>query len=274
MEFDPKPAVASSPPRQVFARSGRIINLDWSPDGIWIVLGESGRRDEIFLIRSDDGGYRQLVEDSFRNRIPRFAPDGTRIGFYSDRGGAYGLWSIRTHGSGLQPLAPPLPQGSVHTLWSPDGRRMATTDGSSIFILDLERPFADRLIQTLPVTDPDFVNFDLCDRSPDATALALVGPAPGGTSRLFAYALASRALTRLAAGVEWARWLRDGRRLVATYGNRLFLLDGVTGTTRDLLPPGRFPPHSILTAAISRDDRHIAFIEQTLDGDIWAMTLP
>jgi hypothetical protein len=44
--------------------------------------------------------------------------------------------------------------------------------------------------------------------------------------------------------------------------------------TRDLLPPDAFPPHSSLIPAITRDARHIALIEQSTDGDIWAMTLP
>jgi hypothetical protein len=62
--------------------------------------------------------------------------------------------------------------------------------------------------------------------------------------------------------------------LIAAYRNRLFIVDSATGTTRDLLPPGALPPHASVSPAISRDGRHIAFVERTVDGDIWAMTLP
>ncbi len=274
MAFDPGSGLPSAP-RQVFSRSGKLQSVDWSPDGASLLLNDWGRDEGIFLLRPDGGAYRELVADPFRNRFPTFAPDGGQIGFYSDRGGAYGLWSVRPDGSGLQPISPPSLPGALYTLWSPDGRRMAASDAqSSIFILDLDRPLADRLIETVPISDPRLATWDLCEWSPDGTRLALVGRAPDGSYSLFSYATASRTLSKLTADVSWARWLRDSRRLVATHGNRLFLLDSAGGAKRDLLPQAAFPTHAQLIAAITRDDRRIAFIERTFDGDIWARTLP
>ena len=275
VDFDPDRGSVITAPHQVIARSGNMISIDWSPDGAWLVLNEQFRKEEIFLIRPDGSGYRQLIEDGFKNKGPFFSPDGMRIAFYSDRGGAYGVWSIRPDGSDLQPLSPASMPGVLWGIWSPDGRRMATTDlVSSISILDLERPLTDRLIETLPVAEPRPVSFGLMGWSPDGTRLAVIGRGREGMDAVFSYALAPRTLSKVADCGGWACWLRDSRRLLATCGNRLLLVDSATRTARDLLPPGAFPPYSSLSPAITRDDRRIAFIEQNTDGDIWAMTLP
>ena len=274
-DFDPIRGSVTGSPHQVMARTGYMAYLDWSPDGAWLVINDQYRNEEIFLIRPDGSGHRQLLADAFRNRKPRFSPDGKRIAFYSDREGGYGAWSIRPDGSDLQRLSPTTLPGVIHTAWSPDGRRVAVSDSlSSIFILDLERPLADRLIETLPLSEPRPVSSELEDWSPDGTRIAVVGRGNDGVVRLFNYILASRTLESKSDRVTWARLLTDGRRFVATNGNRLLLVDGVSRVTRDLLPPDAFPPHSNLLPAITRDARHIAFIEQSTDGDIWAMTLP
>jgi Tol biopolymer transport system component len=265
---------ATGAPRQVYARSGNFVTLDWSPDGAWLVLNDQVHNEEIFLIRPDGSGYRQLVEGDSRNWYPVFAPDSARIAFYSDRGGTYGVWSIRTDGSDLQPLSPPTPP-AYQPVWSPDGRRIAATDFvSSIYLFDLDRPLAERLVETLPIAEPQLVNFELRGWSPDGSRLAIVGRGRDGAQALFIYALASRSLTKAVERVADACWFPDSRSLIAAYQNRLFVVDSATGTTRDLLPPGALPPHASVSPAISRDGRHIAFVERTIDGDIWAMTLP
>jgi eukaryotic-like serine/threonine-protein kinase len=258
-DFDPIRGSVTGTPHQVMSRSGYMYYLDWSPDGAWLALNDQYRNEEIFLIRPDGSGYRQLLADAFRNRKPRFSPDGKRIAFYSDRGGDYGAWSIRPDGSDLQRLSPTSLPGTIHSVWSPDGRRVAVSDSvSSIFILDLERPLADRQIETLLLSEPRPASFELEDWSSDGARLAVVGRGNDGVIRLFNYILASRTLEWKSDRVTWARLLTDGRRFVATNGNRLFLVDGVSRVTRDLLPPDAFPPHSSLIPAITRDARHIA----------------
>jgi hypothetical protein len=50
--------------------------------------------------------------------------------------------------------------------------------------------------------------------------------------------------------------------------------DTVSGASRDLLPNGMISKDAVVFGAPSRDGRTLAFIERTLDGDIWAMSLP
>ena len=65
-----------------------------SPDGEWIAFTTSGRED-LFVVRADGTGFRQLTDDAFRDRGVTWSPDGRRLAFYSDRGGSYEVWTIR-----------------------------------------------------------------------------------------------------------------------------------------------------------------------------------
>ena len=50
-------------------------------------------------MRLDGTERRQLTDDVFKDRRPRWTSDGERILFYSDRSGSYEAWSIRPDGS-------------------------------------------------------------------------------------------------------------------------------------------------------------------------------
>jgi Tol biopolymer transport system component len=95
-----------------------------------------------------------------------------------------------------------------------------------------------------------------------------------GTDRLFGYSFATKTYRKLAERARWAAWLSDGRRLVFSRDAQLVLLDTRSGATRDLLPSGMASKDAVVFGAPSRDGRTLAFVERTLDGDIWAMTLP
>jgi TolB protein len=71
------------------------VQPDWSPDGDWIAFSRSddpteGRagtryRHDIWLVRPDGTGLRQLTRHAGANWSPRWSPDGKRIVFASDR---------------------------------------------------------------------------------------------------------------------------------------------------------------------------------------------
>ncbi len=261
--------------KPVFKRSGSIIAVDWSPDGNWLALNDWGRHEEIFFVHPDGSGYRQLLDDAFRNRLPRFSPDGSQIAFYSDRGGSYGLWSIRPDGSGLQPITQST-QDLIYAAWAPDGKRLATTDttGAKILIVDVGKPLAERIVETLLPLGGTFLGRNELRWSPDGSMLAFHAARSDGTSLLFAYSFATKTYRKLAERASSAAWLPDGRRLVYSRDAQLVLLDTVSGASRDLLPSGMVSADALVTGVPSRDGRTLAFVERSLDGDIWAMTLP
>ena len=261
-------------PTPVFARSGSMAWMSWSPDGTWIAINDWGRHEEIFLIHSDGSGYRQLVDDGFRNRHPQFSPDGSQISFYSDRGGGYSVWSIRPDGSGLQALTPS-DRDMTQSAWAPDGRHLATSNlTSTMMIADLAKPMASRIVEILPAFEGPRIAPKDMQWSPNGETISFATTGLDGTDRLFGYARATKTYRTLAERARWAAWLADGRRLVYSKDAQLVLLDTVSGASRDLLPNGMISKDAVVFGAPSRDGRTLAFVERTLDGDIWAMALP
>ena len=90
----------------------RVAFSHVSRDGESIVFSRTHPQEDLLLSRIDGTGRRQLTDDPYRDRRPRFSPDDRRIAFYSNRGGNYEIWTIERDGTGLQRLTedPPTPQ--------------------------------------------------------------------------------------------------------------------------------------------------------------------
>ncbi len=69
-------------------------------NGEWIAIQgrDSGNRLQIFLIRPDGTGRRQLTFEG-ENGTPSWSPDGERIAFSSTRRGNHGVFTMRSDGS-------------------------------------------------------------------------------------------------------------------------------------------------------------------------------
>jgi len=105
MRFDPGKAVVTGQPEPVTQRSLVAGSGDVSHDGEWGAFTTQGRqKEDVFVIRKDGTGIRQLTDDPYRNRLPTWSPDGKRLAFYSNRSGKMEIWTIHSDGGGLQQL--------------------------------------------------------------------------------------------------------------------------------------------------------------------------
>ncbi len=249
-----------------------------SPDGQWLLLSsQSGRRDDIFICRTDGSGLRRLTDDVYRDRWPRWSRDGQEVFFYSNRTERFEIWAIKIDGSGLRRISDQTDRNIHFPTLSPSGDRLiasAQTTPDS-WIADPSRPWNPENARKLEALGTHAEWLIPIDWSPDGRRL--LGPmmSRAGTINGFGvYDFASGGTGRLSVrhalgdGYRLA-WLPDSRRvLIVDRGNRILLVDTVTGRERTLLEgsPWRFwgnvPP-------ISPDGRTFYLGSLEAQSDVW-----
>ncbi len=272
-ELDPSAVRVSGQAFPVTQGSRAVRSAAVSPDGELIAFDSASPQEDLFVVRPDGTGLRQLTDDAAKDRVPHWMPDGSRILFYSDRGGSYGAWTIFADGSNLQHL----PHGSDDALYSPinspDGRRLVANLGlQSSALVDFSAPGKPR-IEPLPRPGNGQEVFSATSWSPDGSRLVgtlahLDGSQVPG---VVVYTLASRAYERLTGSGTIPVWLHQGSRFLYLHEGRIFLYDLDTREPRLLDGP---PPSSVYNSlALSPDDRRLYTVHATDDGDIWMVTL-
>jgi Tol biopolymer transport system component len=267
LRLDPASGRVVDPPRPVFQGSRVIYTQDISPNGEWIAFTTLGGREDLFVVKSDGTGYRQVTDDAFRDRGPHWSPDGKRIGFYSDRSGRYESWTIRPDGSGLEQLTKGTGPARTDVVWSPEGKHIAVNDQARTYTVDLAPPLDQR--QAEPIAELEGGRaMQPRSWSPDGSMLA------GGvdfyaspTSVTLVYSFASQTYRALPEGRGWPVWMSDSRRLLVARYDAIVMLDTRTGHATPVLSvPAEVP-------SVSRDDRWLSYIETHAESDVWLATL-
>ncbi|MEX0881074.1 MAG: protein kinase [Thermoanaerobaculia bacterium] len=270
--FDARREALTGPPEPIVRSSRLMGGLDLSPSGEWVLYSEVGVWEDLFVARTDGTQYRRLTDDAFRDRGPRWSPDGTRIAFRSDRSGDYEIWTIRPDGSGLVQLTQGAGSGGP-PVWSPDGARIAYGGAGPWGLIDAAatkgrlapEPESNSGERLVPIS-----------WSPDGERIAGTVRQIDGSTAARIYTLATRQYSAVPG--DWGRgtlglfpvWLADGRRLVLRSSRGVAVADFATGAGQLLIPgDGTFAG----PVAVSRDNRWITYIETATEGDIWIAEL-
>lgn len=99
------------------------MSVSASPAGDAIVFDLLG---DLYVVDWLGGTARPLTSGPEWDIEPRFSPDGTRIGFVSDRDGTRNVWLVEPDGTGLQQVSQERFEGVGSPTWSPDGSSIYT----------------------------------------------------------------------------------------------------------------------------------------------------
>ncbi|HVH25720.1 MAG TPA: hypothetical protein VM818_03135 [Vicinamibacterales bacterium] len=272
------------------AASGRIVGtltpvldasitptaVDVSPDGQSLAFYSAGPPEDLFVSRSDGTGRRRLTDDPARDRGPTWSPDGRQIAFFSDRSGSYEVWTINADGTGLKQLTNTPGANRSGILWAPDGsrllyqqRRESTWD---VYVIDPRKPFAEQVIEELPVIGRSDEYFSATSWSPDGLQIAgnrafVDRAAPAG---IFVYSVQTKTFRQIVEGAAGGRWLSDNRTIVYpdSARKRIFLVDTRSNERRELLS---VVPRDLGAIRLSADNRTLYVQLSVTPSNIWAI---
>ena len=123
--------------RRVGRGPGAAADPAWSPDGKLIAYdyrrpGYSIR--ELYMMRSDGTGIRQVTKLQQVSGLPAWSPDGQRLAFQSNaRLGHFEIYTIGVDGKGLRQVTQSVTD-VIQPAWSPDGKSLAFARDGAIWV--------------------------------------------------------------------------------------------------------------------------------------------
>ncbi len=245
-----------------------------SPDGRWIAFHSTVPQEDLFVVRADGTGLRQLTNDRDNDRHPHWSPDGSRLLFYSNRSGRYEAWTVRPGGGDLRQETNIEGGSVVYPIWAPDGRRMAfARSRQGTVTVDLAKPLPARVPVPVPLQGGRTWTFGPSSWSADGRRIAgdlIEGQAPGPVG-IGLYSFDSRTYEKLTPSGTTPVWLNDGRTLVYLDEDEVWAVDTLTKKRWELLASG--PDSGFFSASPGPDGRELYVVRVLHEGDVVMLTL-
>jgi TolB protein len=277
MAFDGRTEKAVGEAAWITQGSKLAVAPDVSPrDGMLAFSTLAPSQEDIFVVRPDGSGLRQLTDDGYWDRIPRWSPDGKQVAFMSNRSGKFEIWTINQDGSGLRQVTFTTGRpGAQLPTWSPDGTRLAyTINTDTTYIIDARKPWTEQSPQALPRAGPDQW-FQAFSWSADRGTLAgFIMQRSGISAGIALYTFASNRYEKLTDFGLYPVWMKDARRLVFCSKEKLYLVDAASKKVHDVMyaPLSARTGEMLGAASLSPDNSVLYFAQGTIEADIWMLT--
>jgi serine/threonine protein kinase len=278
VELDPLRTRITMTPQPLTQDSRPARHPDPSPDGQWLTYMSWGKQEDIFLVRADGSGEKQLTNDPYKDRVPRWSPDGKRIAFYSNRSGHFEIWTIRPDGSHLEQLTryngnPDV----VRVVWSPEGRRVATwasapQDQTGPFLLELNDAGSVASQRRLPpMNNPDEV-LDVWSWSPDGRWLAgtRLQKSSNGYVGIAIFDIKEEKYENITDFGSLPVWFTNNQQLLFESGGKAYRVDRSLKKPQEVFS---MPPHTVYNIGqLPPNNQWLYFGLFKRESDIWLMT--
>jgi hypothetical protein len=238
-----------------------------SPDRQWVTFWLGGKQEDIAIMRSDGRDFRKLTDDPFKDRYPRWSPDGKEISFYSDRSGNYEIWAMRPDGSGLRAITH-TGSRAAHMTWAP-GRselvysetenRLMSIDPHKNWSEQTPQPVANNMVGSQPVWSPDGLQLLCLGR--------LVANVSEGILR---YDTRTKNVSKILDFGFGVKWLTDSERILVSTLDSIQLFNLRTKKQHELM---KVQLDSFATFDVSADDRTIYYSQRLSEADVWLITI-
>jgi TolB protein len=240
-----------------------------SADGEWIAFMSAGVQEDIHVIKNDGTGLRRLTDDVHKDRRPRWAPDGKRLLFDSNRAGRFELWQINFDGSGLSQLTHTTGPPALQAVWSPTGAEVAfSRSGDVPAVLSLASPSE---IRPLSAQSSGDTWRGVTSWSADGKGLAFHVIGPNGPKGTGVYRLKDANFVQLTNDGAAPTWVSDSRHLLYETGTELHLMDPISRRDQVIF---RTDPYTIELASRSGGVREwIYFSLLSTEADVWSFEL-
>ncbi len=284
---------SSARPVPITSFPGLELHPAISPDGKFVAFTWGGEAEDNFdiYVRSIDGSFQQrLTTDAADDFEPVWSPDGLRIAFVRDLGGARKIVVLPSFGGREQPLFEAGPEGaswrgawSFGLSWTPDGKHLVfgdQTDSASTPAIHLYS-FEDGKRRQLTRPPANFGDIHPVV-SPDARYLAFVrlrlNPLTTGGGSVYLQKLEQLQATgkpaQLTFGYNAAAfdWTRDSRSVIYDGGHvepGLWRV-GVAGGA----PEAVFPHIRAARPSIARAGAGMVYQNTLIESNIWELRTP
>ncbi|HEX5966513.1 MAG TPA: protein kinase [Pyrinomonadaceae bacterium] len=266
IKFDQKAEKTVGEPFWITRGDRMLARPELSPDGTRFVMRVPRRtQDDIAVVNRDGTNWRDLTNDKYFDRYPRWSPDGRSIVFTSDRTGRYEIWTLDADATNLCQFTFDSPGDTAFPLWSPDGSRILLHSSfvNKIFTLNA----ANQTPQQLPAPD-HAIRFVAWDWSPDGKKL--IGTMSRPPLELAYFSFETNLYETLASLSGAPMWLPDSTRYLSYHDNKAYLGDIRTKKTREIFVSRDGDLRSL---DISTDGTLLYFTVYSSESDVWLLDL-
>ncbi|HEX6728393.1 MAG TPA: LpqB family beta-propeller domain-containing protein [Pyrinomonadaceae bacterium] len=271
IKFDPNSEKTLGEPFGITLGDRRVLRPELSPDDTRFVMLVSRRtQDDIAVVNRDGSNWRDLTNDRFFDRWPRWSPDGKKIAFTSDRGVQYEIWLMDADGTNLRQLTFDSPGDASFPIWSADGTQILFRRNRVNTIVDVNKAWSERSLRQLPEPG-NGERFGPWDWSPDGKKLlGTIGTVGNVQGRVGYFSLEKNQYERFDHFGGTPMWLSDSTRFIFLSGRKVYLTDINTKQVREVFT---LEEETIGGLGISSDGQLLYFTASSSESDIWLLDL-